>query len=471
MMKLHEAALDTAPPRPHRPALHWRWHVFPIGPMCSLRRALLMYLVPLFLLVSIASATFSYFSHGRMVKEFMDTQMEQLGQSMSGHEGDVMTPAPLTQERVVQWGMYVVQVWDKDGNLLKTSWPQLAAPLQARSGFFDVVSGDREWRVYSSEPGTGGKRVQILQCGSFRHKLAAEQAIGSAVPVLILLPLAIFVLWSVARAVSYAVQDIGRRAESLDYNTLQPLPLDRVPYEIKPIVVSFNSLLTRLRDTYDTKRRFVQDAAHELRTPLTALSLQLENLRHELPDKSCAQSFAQLEGGVQRATRLVDQMLKMTRQESIAPETHATVDLRSQVRESIGALIALADQRSIDLGVTGEEGGPPAKLRCAPTDLRSVLDNLIENALRYTPEGGVVDVRVVQENGKHAVEVIDTGPGIPNELIERVFDRFFRVPGTDARGSGLGLAIAHAAATRCGMRIVLRNRADRSGLVARVEMV
>jgi signal transduction histidine kinase len=469
MMKFGSAAIGTAPPGTLPSRGRWHVHVFPLGRMCSLRRALLLWLVPLFLLVGITSAAFSYFSHGRMVNEFMDTQMEQLGVSLAGHDGGLMPP-PLSEERVEKWGMYIVQVWDSHGNLLRTSWPQLSAPLQNTTGFSDIVAADKEWRVYTSEPGAGGNRVQVLQCGSFRHKLAAEQAIASAVPVLILLPLAIFVLWSVARAVSVAVQDIGKKAESLDFNTLKDLPLDRVPYEIRPIVISFNSLLTRLRDTYDAKRRFVQDAAHELRTPLTALSLQLENLRTELPAGSCRQSFTQLEGGVQRATRLVDQMLKMTRQEAISPETRTTVDLHAQVRESIGALIALADQRSIDLGVAGDGSGPAASLRCAPGDLRSVLDNLIENALRYTPEGGVVDVRVVHDGGKPAIEVIDTGPGIPPELLDRVFDRFFRVPGSNVRGSGLGLAIAQSAAQRCGMRIVLRNRTDRSGLVARLEV-
>ena len=136
------------------------------------------------------------------------------------------------------------------------------------------------------------------------------------------------------------------------------------------------------------------------------------------------------------------------------------------------ALIALADQRNIDLGlVAPPPGSPPATLRCAAGDLRSVLDNLIENALRYTPEGGVVDVRLASQDGRPAVEVIDTGPGIPPDLLARVFDRFFRVPGSQARGSGLGLAIAQAAAQRCGLRIRLRNRDDRSGLVARVEPV
>jgi len=213
----------------------------------------------------------------------------------------------------------------------------------------------------------------------------------------------------------------------------------------------------------------VQDAAHELRTPITAVALQLENVRRDLPSGACAQSFAQLESGVQRAQRLVDQMLKMSRHEATPPDPAATVDVDAQLRESINTLIGLADQRNIDLGLVAEADSKPAPLRCSAGDLRSVLDNLIENALRYTPEGGVVDVRVLNEGGKLAVEVVDNGPGIPEEMLPRVFDRFFRVPGTGARGSGLGLAIAQSAAQRCGLRIALRNREDRSGLVARIE--
>ena len=145
------------------------------------------------------------------------------------------------------------------------------------------------------------------------------------------------------------------------------------------------------------------------------------------------------------------------------------MDVHAVLRESINTLIALADQRRIDLGlVDAEEPRAPVLLTCQSSDLRSVLDNLIENALRYTPEGGVVDVRVGQEQGRLVIEVADTGPGIPDELLGRVFDRFFRVPGTDTRGSGLGLAIARAAAQRCGLQVSLHNRKDRQGLVARL---
>ncbi|HWP13572.1 MAG TPA: ATP-binding protein [Ramlibacter sp.] len=446
------------------------FNVFPTGPMCSLRRAMLLWLVPLFLLVGAASAAFSYWSYNHMVAEFMDDQMQQLAHSLVVHRHD-LSPPP-TAERVHKWGVYIVQLYSPSGQLEFCSWPDLKAGLQQQSGFHDVLVDGTRWRAYTAPPTSSGHRFQVFQSGTFRSHLAAERAGAALAPVLILLPLAILILWGVAGAMSRAVQEIGGQAAMQDEHTIAELPLQRVPQEIQPLVMSFNSLLARLRDAFANQRRFVQDAAHELRTPITAVALQLENVRSDMPPGACAQSLAQLEAGVWRAQRLVDQMLKLSRQEAPVAEAAGTVDLHAQLHESISALIALADQRNIDLGlVAPPTGSPPATLRCAAGDLRSVLDNLIENALRYTPEGGVVDVRLASQDGRPAVEVIDTGPGIPPDLLARVFDRFFRVPGSQARGSGLGLAIAQAAAQRCGLRIRLRNRDDRSGLVARVEPV
>ncbi|HSH90567.1 MAG TPA: ATP-binding protein [Ramlibacter sp.] len=471
MMKLHagEASLRGAHPEPQSHGS--RFHVFPNrGPMCSMRRVLLMWLVPLFLLVGIVSAAFSYWSYNRMVGEFMDDQMLQLGNSIVAQEEHVFPPVP-SRDRIHHAGAYVVQVYDKDGRLRASTWPQLGAHLQQEAGFHDVVAGGDRWRVYTTaSEGPNGRRVQVFQSGMFRTHIAFERAGAAIAPVLILLPLAILILWGVSGAMSRAVQDIGRQAALQDEHTISELSLARVPHELKPLVISFNSLLTRLRDAFATQRRFVQDAAHELRTPITAVALQLENVRADLPAGACKESFSQLESGVLRAQRLVDQLLKLSRQEAPVAEPAGSLDLHTQLRESINALIALADQRNIDLGlVEAPPGAPTPVWRCGPGDVRSVLDNLIENALRYTPEGGVVDVRIVQEGSRPVLEVIDTGPGIPPELIDRVFDRFFRVPGSNARGNGLGLAIAQSAAQKCGLAITLRNREDRSGLVARVE--
>ena len=447
-------------------------HILSAGPMCSLRRALLFWLVPLFLLVGAASAGFSYWTYNRMVAAFMDEQMQQLGDSLAAREDRVVLP-PVTDERVHKWGSYVGQVWTHDGRLEAVSMGGIDIPKVA-PGFHDVTASGHSWRVYATSPAGGeGHQVQVLQSGQVPPHLVVERAGAALAPVLILLPLAILILWGVAATLSREVQAIGRQAAQQDENTIHELPLTRVPAEIVPLVASFNSLLARLRDAFNTQRRFVQDAAHELRTPITAVALQLENVRCDLPPGACQESFSQLAAGVERAQRLVDQLLKLSRHEAkAAQEPMVTVDLQAQVHQSIDGLIALADQRHIDLGMVVESRVPVTlMMRCAAGDLRSAMDNLIENALRYTPEGGVVDVRLSSTPNGPAIEVVDTGPGIPPDQLTRVFDRFFRVPGNGARGSGLGLSIAQSAAQRCGLRIVLRNREDRSGLIARLEPI
>ncbi|MBC5785121.1 two-component sensor histidine kinase [Ramlibacter sp. USB13] len=446
-----------------------KWHVFPTGPMCSLRRALMLWLLPLFLVVGGGSAAVSYWSYCKMVDMFLDDQMQQLAEALATNE--MPQPARMTKERVHQWGAYVVQTWSPGNALQVTSYPELQVPLQQGAGFHDLATSGYHWRVYTLPPvKPGAHSVQVLQSADFRGKLAAERAGAAIAPFLLMVPLAMAVLWGVARAMSRALQDIGRQAAQQDEHNIAELSVRNVPQEIVPLVSSFNSLLRRLRDAFATQRRFVQDAAHELRTPIAAIGLQVENMRNDMNCPAAEQRFAHLEAGVRRAQRLVDQLLRLSRQESAGADGPAIVDLRAQLRESVTTLIGLADQRNIDLGVAGaEQASTPIPLACAAGDIRSVLDNLIENALRYTPEGGVVDVKLEHAQGRIALEVVDTGPGIPQDMLPRVFDRFFRVPGNGTNGSGLGLAIARAAAERAGLLLTLRNREDRSGLIARVE--
>jgi len=241
-----------------------------------------------------------------------------------------------------------------------------------------------------------------------------------------------------------------------------------VPDEIAPLVGAFNNLLSRVRSAFATQRRFVQDAAHELRTPMAAIGLQIENLRAHVPAGEATERFNQLEAGVTRAQHLIEQLLHLSRQD--APQggdARERVDVEVLLRESVSQLMVLADARRVDIGF---EGSIAAVVFAPAAELRSVFDNLIDNALRYAPEGGVVDVKLHQAEGHAVVDVLDNGPGIPPAAIGRVFDRFFRVPGAVAGGSGLGLAIARTAAERHGLRIELCNRADGPGLMARVHL-
>ena len=442
--------------------------VFPAGRLCSLRGVLMMWLLPAFVLVGAVSAAGAYWTYKSMVSTFMDDQMQLLADSQVSQPVTPDWPV-LSSEQVHEWGTYVGQVFDRNGQLAASSWPALALPRIAEPGFHDVTANGQPWRAYVAQS-ADGRQVQVVQSGKFRAHLAAGRALGVIAPVVVLLIVSSLILWVVVEMVSRAIGDIARQAARQDEYNIAELPLSHVPREITPLIVSFNSLLARLRDAFTTQRRFVQDAAHELRTPIAAIGLQLETLRGDVCCGETQERFRQLEQGIQRAQRLVDQLLRLSRQEAVTGDAAPTeVDVSAVLRESINGLIVLADQRRIDLGLLPTTV-TSAPLRCPAADLRSVVDNLIDNALRYTPEGGVVDVRLAQEGGKLVVEVIDSGPGIPPELMERVFDRFFRVPGTGARGSGLGLAIARSAAQRCGLRISLRNRDDASsGLVARVE--
>ena len=432
--------------------------------MNSLRTRLLLWLLPLYLLSAAVILWANYLHYRDSTMAFMDGQMRRLALAYADQlRGDPRLPTlpPLDEDHVEHDGTVAVQFWDRDGRLLLSStWSVHGLTLQQTEGFHDLDLDGHAWRIYTAP--TTVPRVQVLQSGEFRRRVAMHSAEESAEPVAILIPISVLLLWL---AVWLALRPVGRLVQVIaaqDERSLTALPLQQVPAELQPLIASMNGLLARLKEAFAAQQRFVQDAAHELRTPLTALKLQVENLRPQLPEGQSAR----LESGIERMQRLVEQLLRLARQEA-APQPIGTepVDVAAVLRQSIGDLVPLAEARDIDLGLLSAEA---AEVRADARDLRSIFDNLLENALRYTPAGGRVDVSLKQVDGAPQVEILDTGPGIPPESLERVFDRFYRVLGTGTQGSGLGLAIARSAAGRAGLRIELVNRSDRNGLVARV---
>ena len=337
--------------------------VFPAGRMCSLRGVLMMWLLPVFLLVGAVAAIATYTTYNRMVGSFMDDQMVQLAESLAG-QGAMPALAPVSHQQVNDMGTYAVQVFDAEQRLRTASWQGLKVGFVSGQGFHTVRADGGDWRVYVAS-GPDAQHVQVVQSGLFRERLAAGRALGVTAPVLALLLLSGAVLWFVVGMVSRAVGDIARQTSGQDEHTIAELPLAHVPREIVPLVSSFNSLLGRLRNAFTTQRRFVQDAAHELRTPITAIGLQLETLRADVCCGDTRERFTQLELGVQRAQRLVDQLLRLSRQEVTPGEAApAEVDVSAVLRESVNALIVLAEQRRIDLGLLpGAEGPLTLRLR------------------------------------------------------------------------------------------------------------
>jgi signal transduction histidine kinase len=451
----------------------------------SLRGQILLWLAPWILAGAVIAGGAFWASYSALIHTFMQYQMEILARShLAGApvragqaEGaaDAVEPlALLSRTNIVEWGAFVVQVWSADGRLLASSGPDIGVPLQAAPGHQRLRTRDAwapGWRTYTTPAaGPGQHRVQVLQSEQFLQEEVAVRTLYAIVPLALLVPALLFTLWRVVGRASRSLRAVADEVAQRNDRSLGAIPMGRVPEEIVPLVGSFNALLERLDEAFAAQRRFVQDAAHELRTPMAAMALQMENLQPLLPAGEAQQQFAQLDAGMRRARHLIGQLLRLSRQEAPASVQAPAepVDITALLRESVGQLMPLADQRRIEVGF---DGGAQVVVPAQASDLRSVFDNLLDNALRYTPEGGSVEVRLQVLASGPVVDILDTGPGIPTELLERVFDRFFRVPGAAADGSGLGLAITRAAALRHGLRVELRAREDgAAGLVARVHL-
>jgi two-component system, OmpR family, sensor kinase len=358
---------------------------------------------------------------------------------------------------------FVVQVWSLDGVRVYLSRPHAVLPQITTLGFSTVATSEGRWRVFGVQAVT--RVIQVAQPMSVREQRAAELALQTLKPFALLLPVLALVVWF---AVGHALEPLQRltalvKARRVD--ALEGLPDPGLPDEVQPLVAALNDLLVRLRAALSRERAFMADAAHELRTPLTALHLQMGMLARASSESERTAAMSTLSAGVQRAIRLVEQMLALARQEPRADMPRLSVRLDDLAREIVAELVPLADAREIDLGVAAAQ---PASVEGDADALRTLLRNLVDNAVRYSPRGGRVDVTVAAPAPGAAsatrLTVSDDGPGIAPEERARVFDRFYRRPGTEPPGSGLGLAIVKAIAESHGATVTLADGPSGKGL-------
>lgn len=248
---------------------------------------------------------------------------------------------------------------------------------------------------------------------------------------------------------------------------LTPVDSTHVPVEIAELVRALNQLFARLREAQDAQRRFLQDAAHQLRTPLAGLQIQLELIEHRDGDID-HEAIASLRRSVNRVTRLTNQLLALARAEAGTRHlsTSAVVELAPLIDDTLEDWLRIADARRIDLGVARDI----IAIRGDPTLLHALIDNLVDNALKYTPHGGRVNLTCTIVDGDAEIEVCDNGPGIPAAARERVFTRFYRAPGTAASGSGLGLPIAREIAEAHRGSIEIDSGENGAGTCVRVRL-
>ena len=426
--------------------------------MRSIRRTLLATLLAAITIVTLAAALFVYRLARQQMDAIFDYQLRQLALTLRGAPAGI-GGAPEDLD-------FVVQIWDQTGVKLYASRPDSGLPTIAQIGLATVPTPTGDWRVYTRE--LGGLIVQVAQPLRVREKLAFAASLRTLAPVLLILPLLALLVW---RAVGRALAPLDHLAEAVrsrSAKSLEPLSEADAPEEVLPLVRSLNDLLRRLGAALNAQRAFVADAAHGLRTPLAALNLQLQLVERASDAAERAAALADLKAGLDRATHMVQQLLTLARAEPDAVPAPAgeTVSLADLVGEAVADHAIVAEAKGVDLGAT--ETAKQAVVTGDRPALRTLLANLIENAIRYTPEGGRIDVAAAVAGGRPYLEVADSGPGIAQADRARVFDRFYRRGSGSEAGTGLGLAIVKAIAERHSATISLRDTPG-GGLTVRAE--
>jgi two-component system OmpR family sensor kinase len=314
-----------------------------------------------------------------------------------------------------------------------------------------------------------GSRFAVAQGDEIRSEIAGDMAIRTLLPIAALVPCLLLVTALVIRRSFRPMCRLAGELDARKAEDLSMLSAKGAPSELQSFLGSINALLERIRAMMDQQRRFVADAAHELRTPITALSLQTENLDPLDMPPAARERLEVLKSGMRRTRHLLEQLLALARQDIAPQEAGEKVHLDQITKGVVADLLAESSAREIDLGFATAK---PVSLTADPLAILSLVRNLVENAVKYTPNGGRVDLSVYREADTAVLKVEDNGPGVPPQDIERIFEPFYRGRRPIGDGSGLGLSIVKRIVDRYGGSIEFENitETDRSGLRAIVRV-
>lgn len=422
-------------------------------PTWSLRRRLLTLVLVAIAFVTVLQAGIAYRSALREADRMFDYHLEEVARSV--HGGVPFAPGMDVSE-------YSVQVWGPDGTTLYRSNTR-DLPAQGVLGFSDSRLNGVRLRIYTLQ--TPEHTIQIAQDLDAREARARTLALSAVTPVLLLAPMLMLAVGGVIGGSLAPLARMRRQVASRAARDLSPLSADGVPEEVQPLVAELNALFARVHGTLEAQTHFVADAAHELRSPLTALKLQLQAAERARDDAARQEAIGQLRAGIERSIALVEQLLALARLEGRTEDARETVDLEELARQAVAELLPIAHRKGLDLGLAG---GEPLQLASHRESLHLILRNLLDNAVKYAPAGGRVDIALGRDGEGAWLAVEDSGPGIPEAERERVFDRFYRVAGSEAEGSGLGLAIVRTVAERLGATVRLGHSASLGGLRAEI---
>ena len=407
----------------------------------SLKRRLLVLALTTVAAVWVVASAFVYFDAREEFDEVLDAHLAQdaaLLAAQASHELDELetdhTPLLHKYARRVAF-----QIWE-GGKLLRlhsANAPQHHL-ADSEKGFSDSVIDGKRWRVFSAWDESGEFLIQVAERADVRDELAQDIVGNLLEPLLFALPVLALLLWI---AVVRGMQPLGRLAsevERRDVETLTPLDTAAAPREVLPLIERLNRLFARIDSTFQRERRFTADAAHELRTPMAGIKAQVQVARNATAEAERIHALDNAIRGCDRATHLIGQLLTLARVDAPNADVAGSCRLREIAAGEIAAIAPVALGRDVRIELTA---GDEFLVRGNAELLRILMRNLIENAVRHSPSGTIVHVGVVRDAGSARLSVCDDGPGIPQQEMSRVLERFYRPADTQGEGSGLGLSI------------------------------
>jgi two-component system OmpR family sensor kinase len=406
------------------------------------------------LVVAIVAGVFSFLSAFDEAHELQDDVLRQVAQLMDRQRLSPVPPTTNVGLRDADEESRVIVQHLGQANPSKASvnaGGTLALPRTLADGLQTLEVGGESFRVFVKTTSIG-ERIAVAQEAGFRNEIARDGALRSVIPFLILVPALLLIVADLVRKMFRPIADLSNEIDQRGEQELYPIEVRNLPVEIRPFVVAINLLLSRVSQSMESQRRFVANAAHELRSPLTALSLQAERLAEAEMSTTACERLAVLRQGIERGRNLLDQLLTLAKTQFAAGSPKSLISVQAIYRRVLEDLMPLAEAKHIDIGV---EGTQDADVWSNEMDLNAIVKNLVDNAIRYTPEGGRVDLSVNVVGKDVELRVQDTGPGIPLVEREKVFDSFYRIMGNEQIGSGLGLSIVQAITRREGINIHL----------------
>jgi len=421
--------------------------------MTSLQVRLSVFLSAAIVALALAVASYTFFSTKADSHLLQDKQLRQTAELIGRIESGPITLAERRHIQGVHLDERLVVRFLREGIQHDPAAPDRNPLLTEalRDGLQTVMASGETWRVFV-RPRDKGVRIAVAQQTKMRDAAATKSAMRALLPFAVFAPLLLILVGVLVRRMFMPLRALSAELRERSDTDFGQLDMVGLPSELEPLIVSMNRLLTRTELALVQQSRFVADAAHEMRTPLTAMSLQAERLAAADMSAEARHRMAALADGLQRTRELLEQLLALAR--SQAHQRHDVIEcsLQSAVRTVLEDLMPLAEDKNIDVGVVETDD---VHVLANPVDVRVLIKNLLDNAIRYSPAGGQVDITCTRSGDAILLIVDDSGPGIPTTDRERVFDPFYRVVGNGQSGSGLGLAIVRAIADQLGATVVL----------------